>query len=181
MLEHVQRADHFFNEHSRVLINGGKGFHLFPLKNYIYEGHLRLPWVHRIKSWDAVYKYIRFLSRLGLGKFPRHAEVYGVSVDEYSRQHADYMYFWTYYRSEWEFLNEIRKSGLRGSFRLSSMFYAQKILSLMKLRPLMVYSTKERFFSGAKILKYISSITLSVEKRNDYQKLNVENTRSYTN
>src|SRR5688572_26245913 len=52
VLEHVSEPERFFRDHFRVLAPGGHAFHLFPLKHYVYEGHLLLPWVHRIRSWD---------------------------------------------------------------------------------------------------------------------------------
>ena len=71
VLEHVWNHQHFFLEHSRVLKESGCGAHLFPLKHYIYEGHLLIPFVHRISDWFLLKNYISFMTRLGVGAYKK--------------------------------------------------------------------------------------------------------------
>lgn len=109
VLEHVQDKKFFFSEMSRVLRDGGYAVHLFPLAHYIYEGHLLLPFVHRIRSHDLLRFYISFLSIFGLGKFKIHNTQSGISRREFSEKHADYMYFCTSYVTEKQIMDIAKK------------------------------------------------------------------------
>lgn len=167
VLEHVHDHAHFFSQAQHVLRKGGASVHLFPLKHYIHEGHLHLPWVHRIRSWDLMKGYIALLSRLGLGKYPEHRREHNVTVEEFADRHADYMYFWTNYLSEGEAVNLARRAGFRVSYRYTMEFYGQKILSLLHRPQRTVYDNEGRGWRDAlavKFLRYVSSITLTCVK-----------------
>ena len=69
-----------------------------------------IPWVHRLKLWDAIYQYVRIMSRFGLGKYQNHHGLSGISIEEFAEKYADYMYFWTHYRSEDEVQDWVRFS-----------------------------------------------------------------------
>ena len=171
VLEHVHDHPLFFRQAYRVLKTGGASVHLFPLEHYIYEGHLHLPWVHRIRSWDLMKGYIALLSRLGMGKYPAHRRERGVSVDEFAEQHADYMFFWTNYMSEREAVDVARCAGLRVSYRYTAEFYLQKIRSLFRSALRTTYRNEGRSCSDAiaiKLLRYVSSITLTCIKESRY-------------
>jgi SAM-dependent methyltransferase len=172
VLEHVHAPQRFFSEHCRVLVRGGHGYHLFPLKHYIYEGHLLLPWVHRIRSWELMRGYIAWLSAMGLGKYREHARRTGVSRAEFAERHADYVYFWTHYLSEREVVQVARGSGLRACFRHTGEFYAAKLRSVCGLQRKRKYAARGsralRDAVGVKFLRYLSSVTLAVEKQNAY-------------
>lgn len=171
VMEHVRAPSRFLAEHYRVLCSGGYGLHLFPLKHYIYEGHLLLPWVHRIKSWDYLRTYIKGLSRIGLGKYRAHHRAYGVTCNEFAERHADYVYFLTHYLTEDEALAVSRTAGFRASFKFSHEFYFAKLRSLFGWEPAQRYRFQGRAFSDAiavKFLRYLSSVTLTLEKQNTY-------------
>ena len=91
VLEHVHNKPFFFQESCRVLRNGGYAIHLAPLIHYVLEGHLYLPWVHRIRSHDLLLAYISLMSRIGLGKFRNFNKLTGISREDFSRKHADYI------------------------------------------------------------------------------------------
>jgi SAM-dependent methyltransferase len=171
VLEHVREPERFLREHFRVLVPGGHAFHLFPLKHYVYEGHLLLPWVHRIRSWDHLCSYIDFLSRFGLGKFAEHHRATGISRAEFARRHADYVYFWTHYLVEREALDVARSVGFRASFKFSKEFYTAKLRSLLKREPRSRYGVEGRAFADSvwvKLLRYLSCVTLTLRKENVY-------------
>lgn len=67
VLEHLVDLDHFFRETPPVLRPGGSSHHLYPLRDYVWEGHLLLPLVHRIRSHEARKAYIAALWRVGWG------------------------------------------------------------------------------------------------------------------
>jgi len=171
VLEHVHDPASFFLEAFRVLKPGGCMINLFPLSHYVYEGHLHLPFVHRIDSHDLRQGYIRMMSRLGQGKYPGHAREFNESLETFSERHADYMAFWTHYLSESEVLEFARKAGLRASMRYTDNFYVQKLRSLLRLQPLYSYKSEGRGLRdslGVKFLRYISCVTLTCHKRNSY-------------
>ena len=117
VVEHVNDHHRYFSEIHQVLSWDGYSVHLFPLKSHIFEGHLLLPFVHRIINYDLLVEYIRWLSRLGLGKFRAHRREFGVALDEYGEAHADYMrHFFQLLITYREALRFGKKNGLRTSF-----------------------------------------------------------------
>lgn len=171
VLEHV--ADHafVFDQMARTLRTGGWAAHLFPLVHYLFEGHLHLPLVHRVRTWDGLRAYIRFWSRLGLGKYPAHHRETGVSVDDYAERHADYMHYLTNYLSSREVLAVAKRAGLRASFRHTRRFYSSKIRSLLGRLPVYDYGARSAAWDWPCVigLRYVSSITLFLEKRFTYR------------
>ncbi|MEQ6341782.1 MAG: class I SAM-dependent methyltransferase [Gammaproteobacteria bacterium] len=172
VFEHVHDKPFFFKESYRVLRDGGYAVHLAPLVHYIYEGHLYLPWVHRIRSHDLLYSYISLLSLFGLGKFRDHNKRTGISRSEFSIKHADYVYFWTNYSSESEILDMARTNKFRASFRFSADFYLLKLRQIFHLPYKASYKLSRSAFLDSiaiKFLRYLSSNTLVCEKRNTYE------------
>lgn len=176
VVEHVNDHDTFFSEVHRVLKNGGYSVHLFFLKEYIYEGHVWLPYAHRIYNYDLLYAYIKAMSRLGVGKFRSHNRKIGISLDEFTERHADFMTYFTNHIGYKEVLMLAKKHMLRASFRYTKEFYTRKLRSLCPMERRFHYSLKrsaikewlEVFF-----LKYVSGITLFLEKKETYR--NYEN------
>lgn len=172
VLEHVHDKPFFFRESYRVLRDGGYAVHLAPLVHYIYEGHLYLPWVHRIRSHDLLCNYISFLSLFGFGKFHSHNKLTGITRSEFSKRHADYIYFWTNYSSESEMLEMARNAKFRASFRFSADFYFLKLRQILRLPYKTSYKTSRSALIDSiaiKFFRYLSSTTFVCEKRNLYK------------
>ena len=162
VLEHV--ADHgaFFAELRRTLAPGGFSAHLFPLKNYIYEGHLFVPFAHRFGNHDFAVPYLRLMHRIGFGRLDAQGRLSRRGVADPDNQ-ADWVMRFTNYRSKKEFIDLGRREGLRVSFRFTQEFYWAKIRSLLRRPPKYVYSRKRsllRDWLAITSLKYVSSITL---------------------
>lgn len=171
VLEHIYNKNLFFRNVSDNLKNDGYSIHLAPLKHVIYEGHIYLPWAHRIRNYSALLGYIKLMSRIGFGKFRRHHKVLGCTLQNYSERHADYMYFWTSYANESETLDVARNNQLRADFRYSLEFYTSKLRQIFGVSPKYLYRFRECGFWDAifiKILRYISSVTLILKKSNKY-------------
>jgi len=167
VLEHIADHDMVFSEIYRTLRYGGFSVHLFPLKNCLYESHLHLPLAHKIVNFDLSISYIKLLSRLGLGKFKGSS----VDLDTFTEQNADYMHFFTNYLSYGEALRLAKKHRLRVSFRYTREFYARKLRSILSLKNDYMYSKNRAGFIdwlSIMILRYVSSITLFLEKRETY-------------
>ncbi len=162
VLEHV--ADHgaFFAELNRTLAPGGFSAHLFPLKNYIYEGHLFVPFAHRFGNHDFAVPYLRLMHRIGFGRLDAQGRPSRTGVADPENQ-ADWVMRFTNYRSKKEFVDLGRREGLRVSFRFTQEFYWAKVRSLLRRPPKYVYSRKRsalRDWLSITSLKYVSSITL---------------------
>lgn len=171
VLEHVWDHKQFFSEHSRVLKKGGGGAHLFPLKHYVYEGHLLIPFVHRISDWYLLESYIKFMSKIGIGAY----QAGQVSIDEYSVRHADYMTFYTNYLSYPELMAIVKQTQLRPSLKYTADYYLHKLRQVLKREVQINIGGHRRsglFYSITNhSLKYVSSITLLVEKENTYNRI----------
>jgi SAM-dependent methyltransferase len=171
VLEHVGDHARFFAEVYRTLRYGGYSVHLFPLEHYIYEGHLLLPAVHRIRTHELRQAAIRAMSRIGLGKYRAHHRESGVGVDRFSERHADYLWFYTNYLSTRELARIVQRQRLRLSFRYTKDFYGRKLRSLLR-RPRGYRYTRQSALMewwAFICLRYVSSITLFLEKRESYR------------
>lgn len=171
VLEHVHAPHIFFAETYRVLRRGAFSVHLFPLRHYIYEGHLLLPWVHRILDHDLLVAYIRALSWFGLGKYREHHKATGVTRTDFSRAHADYMAFFTSYLSKREILQICRRAGLRASFRYTDRLYSSKLRQVLRMRPKFQYhrpSSAWMQWIKVMLLRYVGGVTLFLEKDEVY-------------
>ncbi len=171
VLEHVQDKTHFFKNVRNNLQEGGVSIHLAPLSHIIHEGHIYLPWAHRIRSHGALLAYIRVMSQLGVGKYRVHRRYTGCSIDQFAQRHADYMFFWTSYSSEAATIASARSSGLRASFRYSHELFATRARRALGLRSPHIYRYRDASFADAiavKFFRYLSSVTLVCEKRNVY-------------
>jgi SAM-dependent methyltransferase len=172
VVEHVKDHDHFFSEIGRTLANGGRSVHVFPLKNYILESHLGLPWVHRIRNYDFLRGYIRALSRLHLGKFPYHRRTWGRSLEQYSEIHADYMHYFTNYIAYGRALELGKNHNLRASFKYTRELYLRKLFSILRMPCRFEYRRRETGFLDMAllwILRYVSIVTLYLEKKEVYR------------
>lgn len=137
--EHVRDHDAFFSELSRVLKPEGVSFHLFPLKHYFWEGHLRMPLVHRFQSFELLRWWIALMSRLHIGIYKEHRRDYGVSIAQFSESHADYMVRMTNYLSKSELLRLCKRQGFRSGFKFTKNFYFARLRGLFGLAPRYLY------------------------------------------
>jgi len=170
VLEHVHDKPFFFSNVNRTLNDNGYFVALNPLRHCIWEGHIYLPFAHKINSHTSLYRYIYLLSSLGLGKYPSHHKTSQISKQEYSEKHADYVYFLTSYAEEEATLHMAKNAGLRASFDFSLEFYLLKIRQILKLPYKQKYTNKPNIINSLliKILRYLSSVTLVCQKRNTY-------------
>jgi SAM-dependent methyltransferase len=170
VLEHVKDKNLFFCNINNSLVDGGHSVNLAPLKHIVQEGHIFIPFSHKFKNYGGLLGYIKFMSRLGIGKF-RKQRLSGVNLDEWAERHADYIYFWTSYSTESETLELARKNNLRADFRFSIEFFITKARQVLKLPRGFSYVYRECGFYDVmviKILRYISSVTLVLKKSNKY-------------
>ena len=169
VLEHVRTRDQFFSEIRRTLRVGGSSAHLSPLRECLWEWHLHLPLVHRIRNYDLLRACITLCSRLGLGKYRSHRGRYTLS--EYCESHADYLHYLTNYLSYREALSLAKKHGMRGSFRHTLELYTRKARRLFGGTPRFNQRRGAQAFRSwlaVLVLKRVSSVTLTLEKVETY-------------
>lgn len=166
VVEHVHDHGLFFPQNWRVLKENGFSIHLFPVKNYILEGHLKLPFVHRIKQWRLLYRYIRFLSALRLGRWKRLKN--RCSLDDYAESYADFLTHSCNYLSIGELLTYGKKCGFRTGFNYTNNFYYEKLKELFHIKHKFTYPKKNTPMFSIHFFKYIQCITFFLEKHDAY-------------
>jgi len=169
VLEHVWNHDHFFKENHRVLSKTGFSVHLFPLKEILIDGHVFLPKVHQLKSWDAIYRKVKFYSKFGLGRYKTEKQNFNNDIIYFSKVWADKMYHYCNYQTYPEISKVIKKNKLCFTTRFTSNYYLRKSREILGMKPDFYYksyvSSKIAFY----LFKYVSSISLVLYK-DEYSK-----------
>lgn len=172
VLEHVRDHGYFMSETHRALADGGVGINLYPLRHYIWEGHLLIPFVHKLRQHHLIRRYIKAMSYLGLGKYEEHRAAYGMTRDYFAEEHADFMTFMTNYKTAAETLDFCKAADLRPTFMHTAGYYTA--LVRRKLGRVPQYTYIEGSFLGSFLsywlCRYIASITLTTEKRQIYSR-----------
>jgi SAM-dependent methyltransferase len=167
--EHIPSLKTFFRENARVLRSGGVAAHLFPLRDYVLEGHLHLPLVHRILSHDLRRDVIAAMSRVGLGKF----RTQGDDLDVWVERHSDYIHHLTHYRSWPQVAEAAKQAGLRVSYRYTPEFYLRRLARMAgRPYPYLLSSTNRSVRDAVlfRLVKRVSSVTIMLEKRQAFVK-----------
>lgn len=169
--EHVSDLAAFFAENSRVLREGGVGIHLFPLRSYVLEGHLMLPLAHRVRDHDLLTWFIGRATQLRLGKFARDRPR-GEALRELSERHADYLHYFTRYRSWREVVDAAQDAGLRATYRHTSDLYLRKWETFRRRARPRPAARRSPVTEAAAfhLLRHVSSVTVMLEKRQSYVK-----------
>lgn len=165
VLEHVWDHDHFFKEHTRVMDEKAFAIHIFPVKEVILDGHIFLPNVHKFNNWDAIYKRVKFYSRIGLGKiYNREKDIYNNDLDYFSKVWADKIYHFCNYQTYNELTKAVKKNHLNLTTQFTFDFYKRKIKEIFGVKPNLIYykrpSSKLIFF----FLKRISGVSFVLYK-----------------
>lgn len=170
VMEHVGNHNFTFQQINRVLKIEGCSIHLFPIVNYIHEGHLHLPFVHRIRNVEKLRKYIYICNFLRIGGYKGRKKS-GMTLAEYAERHADYMVFETNYLSKRDIFRLTKANQLKASFKYTEYFYWNKIRSIFGCPYCYNYCTTNILLESLlfSICARISSITLILKKNNTYR------------
>jgi SAM-dependent methyltransferase len=165
--EHV--ADHawFFKQNHRVLGNDGFAVHLFPLKNYIIEGHMFLPFPHYLTQWNSQRLYIKLLSKLGLGRWKRMSDK--VSLDDFAESFADFLTYYCNYISKGKLVRLCKQSGFRVGFEFTGEFYWAKLRDIFRRPSKFEYRESACSIVSIHFYKWLNGITLILDKRDRYE------------
>jgi SAM-dependent methyltransferase len=164
--EHVANHSWFFRQNHRVLRDDGFAVHLFPLKNYVVEGHMYLPFAHYFTQWNSRRLYIKLLSSLGFGRWKRMSET--VSVDDFSESFADFLTYYCNYISKDELVRICKQSGFRVGFEFTGEFYRSKLRDIFRRPSKFEYRASAWSLISIHFYKWINGVTLVLDKRDRY-------------
>jgi len=165
--EHVTDHEFFFSENSRVLKKRGLSVHIFPLRNYIVDGHVFLPFVHKINNWFLRYKVIFILSALGLGKWKKLKTK--CNLNQFSKSYSDFLSYYCNYITMKNLLDITTKNKFRCGFNYTSNFFQEKIKEILNIDHKFIYKQNSTNLLSIHFFKYLSSITLYLEKEEEYE------------
>lgn len=106
------------------------------------------------------------MSLLGFGEWKKLRSKY--SIDEYSTSYSDFLYFYCHYLSMSDLIKITRSAGFRTGFNFSGKFYIEKLKQILRLKHSFVYKKECPHLVTIHLIKYISSITLLLEKKDEY-------------
>ena len=167
VLEHIHDPASFLSQNWRILKDEAFAVHLFPLKNYFFEGHIHLPFAHRIKRWGMLYQYIKIMSKIGMGYWKRISD--RCTLDEFAASYADFLTFYCHYLSVGDVIQLGKRSGFRTGFTYTRNFYYEKLKEIFRLKHPFYYSRNQLHFISIHFYKYIQCITLFLEKKRSYE------------
>lgn len=164
VLEHVWDHHQFFREQKRVLMHKGFSHHIFPLKEAIMDGHVFLPGVHRLNSWDAVFRKIRFYTRAGFGIYRKQKKDFGYNKDYFSRVWADKIYHYCNYQTYAELSKAAKDNHLCVTTRFTFQFYWRKLMEIFGIKIGFIYGYKPSSKISFFFLKYIAGVSIVLYK-----------------
>jgi SAM-dependent methyltransferase len=168
--EHVADLNLFVAENARVLRPGGVGVHVFPTRDILFEGHMHLPLVHRIRDHDFRSWVITKMSDFGLGVYRKALrDDPDLTTYAFGQGQADYLRKHTTYRSWSEVAAAFGSVDMRVSYRYTSMLVQRAAARTMyrtweghELPPLL----ESALFP---LTRAIGSVTFVVEATDSYR------------
>lgn len=173
VMEHVFNQQFFLKEIQRTMKEEGYSFHLYPLRHYLYEGHLLIPFVHKFRNWTSTYFWIKWASYLRIGTYKKNKQNGLVnSIQEYAEKHADYLTYQVNYQTLKEINATAKQCRLKCSFDFTYLYYKQKFRSVLRMPLIEEYRKKDIRSSSNSFyfifLKYVSGITLVLRKNDTF-------------
>ena len=168
VVEHLNRPAQFFSELHRCLTEDGFSAHVYPVKTQMFEGHIRVPFAHRIMNHGLLTAWIKFWNHVGFGRFKTYNQP-GDSFQTFCEKEADRITYYTRYMTCTEFLQMAKDLNFRPSFRFIQDVYFAKLRSVLRMKPKLVYSARRNNFLDwcwTQLLKYGMIMTLFLEKKN---------------
>ena len=129
------------------------------------DGHIFLPNVHKLNSWDAIYKKIKFYSKVGLGiVYQKEKRDYNNNLDHFSRVWADKIYHYCNYPTYKELSKSAKKNHLCITTRFTFDFYRRKIKEILGIEDDLIYKNKASSKITFFFLKRISGVSIVIYK-----------------
>ena len=163
VLEHVGDHNKFLHEQARVMTDKGFAIHLFPLREVFLDSHIFLP-VHRIESWDALYKRIKFYSILGFGRYRKEKKMHNGNIDLFSRLWADKIYHYCNYPSFSELSRVAKNNHLCITPRFTYYYYKRKFQEILGIKEDFIHKNKPSSQILFFLLKHLSGVCIIMYK-----------------
>ena len=135
--EHVKNLEESAVELFRVTRIGGAGYHVFPPRWGIREGHLFMPFIHWLPKRKVRWWWIRFW--VGVGVEPKWEELKDKNPREKSDRYYEYANECTYYRP----IKQIRRIFEDAGFMVNFVTWQDP---KVQRNPLMRSLTRSKFF-----------------------------------
>lgn len=167
VIEHVEDLDHFLRNLRSSLKVGGQSIHVFPLQQCMQEAHCHVPFSHRIADFNQRVGWIKFVSRLGIGRYRTDRKVLGhQGLDHHAVETAKFIECWTTYRSFGEIARHASQLSMATSYHFSKNLLSAKLRQVSGAGPAERYSRWTVL--GLEWLSYlfarsITSATLTIE------------------
>ncbi len=170
VLEHVRDIDLFIGEIARVMKPDGVSLHLFPLKQCVIEGHLGIPFVHRVQTSTVRRGLIRAWAKLHLPKYGPLQRTPGIPLNDYVNSRSSYIVHETSYRSLRDFERVLRAAGMSVDTSWTLHFYLLRLSRLIKRELVWIFDHR---LDVANTLSFpltsrISSVCLRFVKERQY-------------
>ena len=111
VLEHIPDLNTAMTEIMRITKPGGYGFHLFPSRYTLREGHLFMPIIHWLPKNNLRHAAIRLFTALGVE--PRWPELTGKTSREKAQIYFDYSCSKTFYRHPRRIIEICARAGMQ--------------------------------------------------------------------
>jgi len=157
VLEHVADLPTVATEIGRLTATGGMGYHCYPARWYVVEGHLLMPCIHwlpkNLLRRTAIRGYVL------LGREPRWHQLAGMSQVDKAATYYDYSIRKTYYRSYAEVREDFRQGAIET--RCVSISHP-RVVGHPVLKPLM--RTRAGRSAIALLMRTFKFVELLIEK-----------------
>jgi SAM-dependent methyltransferase len=137
--EHAANLEETAMEVFRITTQGGAGYHVFPPKWGIREGHLYMPFIHWLPKNRVRWWWIRFW--VGLGIEPKWEELKGKTARQKTDRYFEYINNCTYYRPTKKVGQIFEEAGFMVNFVTWQDPKVQR-------NPLLKFLTRSSFFRG---------------------------------
>jgi hypothetical protein len=106
------------------------------------------------------------MSRIGLGKYRSEARPLAMPIKRFATEHADYVSFFTRYRTWRQVADTARICGFRASYRYTSGLYVRRLLG-RRTRAMTLPPMAEML--AFPVLRMVASATILMEKEQSYR------------
>ncbi len=164
VMEHVFDFDLLFNEIRRCLSPIGSSINLFPTREVLWEGHIHMPIVHKVRNEKLRSNIIYILANIGFTKcYYLEMQRRGwKSIKEFASVFSHVLEKDTNYITQKQLINIAHRNGLDISFKNTKDFYIIKILSLFGRKKLICNDWGPAENLMCFFLKYLSAITVNL-------------------
>lgn len=154
VLEHVGNLEALTKEIARCLASDGVSYHIFPLRDSIFDFHLYMFFIHWIKDYGKRKIYTRLYNRIRLSRQKHDPEFVAMFFDNECN-----------YIDKTELFNLFRRSGFHTDLTFTKEYVETKIIQVFGGGAERTYKTRGLWaWFTAEVLRYMTNITVRATK-----------------